>query len=656
VSPNPLIAGQTFTITVAASPDATQGSASVDFHPGQLQSLLIPLTLQGSNFVGTAAVPLDLKFKQDEQADAQIKVTVFDSKGQHDDENFKLDVEIPSITAIFNGGILTVTGDDKDNNMIVSRDAAGNLLVNGGTVTITGGAPTVANTTQIQMFGLAGNDTLTVDDSNGPMPPAYLSGGDGDDKLTGSAADDILDGGPGNDILNGRGGNDTLLGGPGNDILIGGPGTDTMSGGDGDDVFIWNPGDGSDIIEGDGGNNTMLFNGANIAEIVDMSANGTRLRFSRNVANITMDCNNIQQVVFHALGGADQVTVNDLTGTTVSNVVVDLTGSTGTGDASADSVIVNGTQTNDVIAVTGSTNGVTVSGLAATVTVVGAEPLLDTLTINGLAGADTIDASALPANLIELTLNGGDGDDILIGSQGNDTIIGGRGNDTLFGGPGDDVFPWNPGDGSDIIEGGDGIDTMLFNGANVAEKVDISANGPRLRFTRDIAGITMDCNGVEKVVFNALGGADNITVHDLTGTSVSNVALNLGATIGSVVGDGAVDVVTINGTTNNDVINIAGSAAAGVSVTGLQASVNITGSEPTDGLIIQALDGDDAVTASDLQAGAIILTVDGGPGNDVIVGSQGNDILLGGDGDDVLIGGPGQDVLDGGPGNNTIIQ
>jgi Ca2+-binding RTX toxin-like protein len=657
VTPNPLIAGQTFIVSVTASPDVTMATASVDFHPGAPQSVIIPLTQQGSNFVGTAAVPVELKFKHDQTADAHLKVTLFDAKGHHDDENFKLDVEVPTITAVFSGGILTVIGDDHDNNITVSRDAAGSLLVNGGSVTISGDAPTVANTTQIKMFGLAGNDTLLVDDGNGPMPPAFLSGGDGDDTLTGSAADDTLDGGDGNDTLNGRGGNDTLIGGPGNDILNGGQGTDTMSGGDGDDQFIWNPGDGSDVIEGDAGKDTMLFNGANIAETVDLSAIGQRLRFFRNVANITMDCNNVEQVVFRALGGADQVTVNDLTGTTVSNVVVDLNASTNGGDGAADTVIVNGTQTNDVISVTGSTNGVTVSGLAAAVTVVGAESNLDMLTVNGLDGADIIDASTLPAGLIQLTLNGGLGDDHLIGSQGNDVIIGDRGTDTLFGGPGDDIFPWNPGDGSDTIEGQGGFDTMLFNGANIAEHIVMSANGPRLRFTRDVAGITMDCNGVEKVTFNALGGADDITVNDLTGTTVSNVALNLGATLNSVVGDNAADSVTIKGTTNSDVITISGSPATGVSVTGLQAAVNITGSEPAlDGLFIEALEGDDVVTAADLQAGVIILTVDGGPGDDVIIGSQGNDILFGGDGDDVLNGGPGQDVLDGGAGANVLIQ
>ena len=66
---------------------------------------------------------------------------------------------------------------------------------------------------------------------------------------------------------------------------------------------------------------------------------------------------------------------------------------------------------------------------------------------------------------------------------------------------------------------------MLFNGANINEKIDISANGGRVRFTRDVANITMDLNGVEAIDFNALGGADTITVNDLTGTDVTEVNL-----------------------------------------------------------------------------------------------------------------------------------
>ena len=173
-----------------------------------------------------------------------------------------------------------------------------------------------------------------------------------------------------------------------------------------------------------------------------------------------------------------------------------------------------------------------VNGLAEQVTIANAEAG-DTLAINGLAGNDTIDASSITAGQVKLMLNGGDGDDVIKGSQGDDLVNGGRGNDTAFLGAGNDTFVWNPGDGSDIVEGQAGTDTMLFNGANINEKIDISANGSRVRFTRDVAAITMDLNGVENIQFNALGGADTITVNDLTGTDVNQVNLDLGGNDGA---------------------------------------------------------------------------------------------------------------------------
>ena len=52
----------------------------------------------------------------------------------------------------------------------------------------------------------------------------------------------------------------------------------------------------------------------------------------------------------------------------------------------------------------------------------------------------------------------------------------------------------------------------------------------------------------------------------------------------------------------------------------------------------------------------MLLTANGGDGDDVLIGSHGNDILNGEAGDDVLIGNGGQDMLDGGPGNNTVFN
>jgi Ca2+-binding RTX toxin-like protein len=465
-----------------------------------------------------------------------------------------------------------------------------------------------------------------------------------------------VDGGTGNDTIVGSAGDDMLLGGDGNDTITGGRGNDTALMGAGNDTFVWNPGDGSDIVEGQDGKDTLQFNGANANENIDLSANGSRLRLFRDVGNVTMDTNGVEQVNVAALGGADTITVNDLSGTDVTNVNLDLAGTPGNGDGAADSVIVNGTAGNDTIKVSRSGNAVAVTGLSATVHITNAEAANDSLRVNALAGDDTIDASKLPAGLISLTEDGGDGDDLLIGSKGNDLVIGGRGNDTALMGAGDDTFVWNPGDGSDTVEGQGGTDTLQFNGANVGENIDISANGPRVRFFRDVASVTMDLNDVERINFTALGGADNIHVHDLSGTDVTEVNLDLAGTPGSGTGDGAADTVTVDGTAGEDVITVAGDAS-GTAVLGLAAKVNITGAEAAnDRLTVNALAGDDVVTASGLSAAAIQLTEDGGDGNDVLIGGAGNDTLLGEVGDDVLNGGPGLDLLDGGPGNNVLIQ
>jgi len=222
-------------------------------------------------------------------------------------------------------------------------------------------------------------------------------------------------------------------------------------------------------------------------------------------------------------------------------------------------------------------------------------------------------------------------------------------------GAGDDTFVWNPGDDNDTLEGQAGFDRMVFNGANIAEKIDISANGGRVRFTRDVASITMDLNDVERIDFNALGGADQVTVNDLSGTDVTEVNLNLASTIGGTTGDGAADTVAVKGTSGDDVVLVAGDAT-GVSVFGLTAQVNIVGAEvANDRLTVSTGDGDDVVQADGLAATAIQFAANGENGDDILIGNAGNNTLSGGAGDDILIGNGGVDVLDGGPGSNVLL-
>ena len=507
---------------------------------------------------------------------------------------------------------------------------------------------------------------------SGLSPSVTILGADPTDALiiNAGAGDDVVDlqglltlftctvdGGPGNDTLTGTPRADTLIGGEGDDVITGGAGNDVLLGGAGADTFLWAPGDGSDVIEGQDGNDTLVFNGSNINELLDLSASGTRLRLARDVGNVVLDCNGIEQVLCNPLGGSDTITVNDLAGTGVRGVTLDLARAAGgtEGDGQPDVVVLNGSPAADTLQITGRPGNITMRGLQAEVRILNGEPILDSLTVNSLGGPDTINASALEAGVTKLTLNGGSDPDLIIGSQGDDILIGGQGSDTLLGGPGNDTLVWNPGDGTDVIEGQEGSDTLVINGANVSERVDFSANGPRLRFSRDVGAVSLDCNGVEQVLFNAAGGADTITVNDLTGTAVLGVKIDLSAPAGSGFGDGQADTVIINGTTGDDAVTV--SSGNGVIVAGLASTVTIAGSEgANDRLVINGLAGDDAIDATALAAGFLSLTLDGGDGADVLVGSAGPDTLLGGPGDDILIGGPGQDILDGGTGSNVLIQ
>ena len=80
-----------------------------------------------------------------------------------------------------------------------------------------------------------------------------------------------------------------------------------------------------------------------------------------------------------------------------------------------------------------------------------------------------------------------------------------------------------------MVEGQDGTDTMAFNGSNANENMEVSANGGRVRFTRDVGNIVMDLNDVETIDAKALGGTDNLVVDDLSGTDVVSVDADLAA-------------------------------------------------------------------------------------------------------------------------------
>ena len=95
---------------------------------------------------------------------------------------------------------------------------------------------------------------------------------------------------------------------------------------------------------------------------------------------------------FNALGGADTIMVNDLSGTDVTEINLNLAGG-GVGDAQPDTVIVQGTNGDDIALIVGDASGASVLGLAAQVNITGAEAANDRLTVNALARDDVVEAS-----------------------------------------------------------------------------------------------------------------------------------------------------------------------------------------------------------------------------------------------------------------------
>jgi RTX calcium-binding nonapeptide repeat (4 copies) len=292
-----------------------------------------------------------------------------------------------------NAGLLSVDGDRVGNTITTSRDAAGNILVNGGAVPIDGGQATIGNTADIQVTGQAGNDTIALDETNGALPAAKLFGGAGNDALTGGSGADQLFGDAGDDTLNGKGGADQLFGGAGNDTLIGGQGNDQLFGGAGNDLFVWNPGDGSDVVEGGAGKDTLQFNGANVNEVMDISANGGRVTLSRDVGNVKMDVNGVENINVAAAGGADTITVHDLHGTDVNKVNIDLGAVGGGSDGQPDTVNIDANP-GDRISFSEKNGVITVSGLGADVTISNFDPKDDRIVINGLGPTGVVVAGS----------------------------------------------------------------------------------------------------------------------------------------------------------------------------------------------------------------------------------------------------------------------
>ena len=477
---------------------------------------------------------------------------------------------------------------------------------------------------------------------------------DGNDQITlnefnGALPEAVFLGGAGNDLLIGGSGKDFLLGGSGNDTIRGADNEDRLFGGTGNDVLLGDRG--NDRVEGQDGSDLLIWNNGDGSDFME--------------------------------GGA-------------GNDFVQVNGANGAGDDF--SIDPNGQrvrfQRNNL--------GLFTLDIGTT----------ENLDVNGQGGSDVIIGSVGLNGLIDLDLDGGEGNDLLIGGDGIDVLRGGAGNDTLLGGRGNDIMLgqddsdlliWNNGDGSDFMEGGAGTDTVQVNGADGAgDDFSIDPNGQRVRFQRNNLGLfTLDIGTTENLDVNGQGGSDVIVGSvglnglislDLDGGEGNDLliggdgidVLRGGAGNDTLLGNRGNDVVLgqdgddllivnngdgsdfLEGGEDNDTVQVNGSNTAGddfrINPNGdrvrfrrinlSQFTLNIGTTEALD---VNGQGGGDVIIASNGLASLTVLDLDGGEGNDLLIGGDGEDVLRGGAGNDTLIGGRGNDVMLGQDGNDLLI-
>lgn len=490
----------------------------------------------------------------------------------------------------------------------------------------------LAGVTQLRVLTGGGEDDVTVDDTNG---------------VVADRVGIVVHSGSGNDRIGADGGAQSLDGGSGNDTISGGTGADTIDLGRGADRFEWAVGDDDDVVDGGYGVDAAVVSGGAGVDRFEFATADGRVRLTRAADAAALDLGGIERADLTLREGADSVTVGDLAGSGLTQIKADID------DADADLLTMFGTAGDDDVAVAGAGGSASVTGLAASLVVAGAQPT-DVVQVLGLAGADRIDGSGLSEDAIGYGASGHEGDDVLIGGAARDSLNGGAGNDlvdgrsaddSMFTGPGDDTIPWRPGEGSDIVGGQDGADTLLFDGSAVDELFVVAGDGfGGAVLTRDVGNIVMSLDRVERIELRAGAGGDRVLVDDLSdfrGTGLEEVRADLGPA------DGAVDKVTVTGSDADDAIVVTAAGAA-AEVIGLPSQIRLTSLEATDVLTVRARDGADTIDATALLRGVVGLIVKAGAGDDNVAGGPGDDVLDGGPGEDVLDGNGGDDVLRGG--------
>ena len=314
-----------------------------------------------------------------------------------------------------------------------------------------------------------------------------------------------------------------------------------------------------------------------------------------------------------------------------------LSAASGAGAAVAPPAVTGNTLTvgsddgGDAIAFAAAAGFITVNGAATTL----AADTNAQIVVNAGGGNDTVDATALGAtNYGAITINGGDGDDLLSGGAnkdvvhgdgGEDRVLGFKGSDLLDGGEGNDVLVWNNGDGSDRDEGGAGTDEVEVNGSPTVGDQFVAGPEPAeagvVLFKRtNLVEFEIE-SLAERLTVNGLGGTDQFTPDPAAPTGLAGLTgltLNGGSGGDRLVGSDGGD--QINGGSGADALG------------GGEGADQISGGDEND-------------------------VIEGDGGDDRLVGGTGSDTLAGNSGDDAIVwnNGDGSDpVNEGGPGFDTV--
>jgi Ca2+-binding RTX toxin-like protein len=587
-----------------------------------------------------------------------------------------------TITASFSNAdhTLVIKGDEQDNFVEISTDASGRIVLNDGTIPITGDIPAPGHVTSIEAAGFGGNDRFTFKETDFFLPANFL-GDDGNDQLLGNAADNILEGGAGDDELLGFGGDDILEGGFGNDFiaaggtgqnqLFGNAGDDQLFGADGNDTLSGGPG--NDFMEGGKGDDTYTVDSANDViqefpnegnDTVQSSAftfrlptNVENLVMLRNARNglgndqnnqITVDFNNTTDNALRGFGGDDLLkggVGNDLLdGGDGTDFLISGAGNDslvgGNGNDHLDGGVGNDTllggEGNDLLE-GGPGNDVIDGGngfdkLAEIFPVFSVSPTASNFTLTNTslktASGESNTLSSIEAVELNFQFVAGSNPvrlDASAFTAGNVTLQGGNGDDQLLGGSGDDLLMGDDlrfgGTGNDDINGGAGIDRVISNFSSTNFVLIDHPDG-----SSTLTGNGTDTlRGIEKV---SLAGGSGTTV-DASRSSLETTLDGVGA---NILKGGKGNTTYVVDDIGDQVIE--SFAQGGIDT--VQSRFSFTLGNNLEKLILQ--DGNLNGTGNSLNN-----VIVGGSGNNTLNGGSGNDIVVGLGGDDTLIGGNGSD-------------